>query len=160
MSKHLTHDLTYDAALDEVAAMLRDPAFREEVCERTGMLRHEVTIENRGEVVEVTIDQVQASQGLPSFATKFVGKEIRIRQEETWTSPDRADLHVTIPGKPGEMAGSIGLVETETGTIERVDAEITVRIPMVAGKIEKLISDMLVKALTTENQVGREYLSR
>lgn len=160
MSRHLTHDLTYDAPPDAVAAMLRDAAFREEVCESTGMLRHEVRVEERNGVTEVTIDQVRASQGLPSFATKIVGHEIRILQQETWTSRDHADLRVTIPGKPGEMAGSISLIETAGGTTERVDAEVAVRIPLVAGKIEKLIADLLLEALKAENAVGRQYLAR
>ena len=38
--------------------------------------------------MEVTIDQVQAADGIPSFAKKFVGDEINIVQAETWASPD------------------------------------------------------------------------
>ena len=41
---------------------------------------------------------------MPSFAKKFVGDEIKIVQRETWTSATAADLHVSIPGKPGEHA--------------------------------------------------------
>ena len=38
--------------------------------------------------------------------------------------------------------------------------EITVNIPLVGGKIEKLIGDMLRKALRKEEKVARDYLSR
>jgi hypothetical protein len=37
---------------------------------------------------------------------------------------------------------------------------IKVGIPLVGGKIEDLISGLLLKALKAENKVGREYLAR
>src|SRR6478736_6372471 len=91
VTKKLSHDLTYDAPADAVAAMLADPAFREEVCDYQGVLRRDVT---------------------------------------------------------GER------------TTHEVRFDIKVSIPLVAGKIEGLISDMLLKALKAENKVGRDYLSR
>ena len=36
---------------------------------------------------------------------------------------------------------------------------IKVNIPLVGGKIESLIADLLRKALKSENVVGRDYLS-
>ena len=38
--------------------------------------------------------------------------------------------------------------------------EIKVGIPLVGGKIESLIADLLPKALKAENNVGRDYLAR
>jgi hypothetical protein len=160
MAKRLVHELTYDAPLAAVAEMLADPAFREEVCEKQGVLSHKVTIEPAGSGMEVTIDQVRPGLGLPSFAKKFVGEEINIVQQESWTSQEVADVRVTIPGKPGDMVGTARLVESGGGTTETVDLTIKVNIPLVGGKIEGLISDLLLKALKTENVVGRDYLSR
>ncbi len=45
-------------------------------------------------------------------------------------------------------------------TTETVDVEIKVNIPLVGGKIESLIADMLRKALRAEGEAGRDYLSR
>jgi hypothetical protein len=160
MAKNLTHELTYDAPADAVAAMLADPAFREEVCEYQGVLRHSVSIERSGDGMEVLIDQVQAAHGIPSFASKFVGDEINIVQRETWASMDQSRIKVTIPGKPGEMAGSGRLDDSGGSTIQVVSLDIKVGIPLVGGKIEGLISDLLLKALKAENKVGRDYLSR
>ena len=82
MSKRVVKELQYDASLDDVSAMLDDPAFREQVLADQQVLRSSVDI--TGDVV--TVEQVQAAEGLPSFATKFVGDEITIIQRETWTS--------------------------------------------------------------------------
>jgi Protein of unknown function (DUF2505) len=153
-------ELAYDAPPAAVHAMLTDAAFREETCARMKVLHASATVEESGDATVVTIDQVQPAHGLPSFATRLVGDEIRIVQEETWTSERHADVHVSIPGKPGEMVGTAALVETDGGTVETVDLEIRVRIPLVAGRIESLVADMLRKALRTEHETGRDYLSR
>ena len=160
MTKRLVHELTYDAEMSDVAAMLADPAFREEVCDHQGVLRHLVSVEADDTGTEVTIDQVQAAHGIPSFARKFVGDEINIVQEETRTTPDEGVIRVTIPGKPGEISGTARLTESGGVTTEKVDLSIKVNIPLVGGKIEGLISDLLLKALRAENHVGRDYLSR
>jgi hypothetical protein len=160
MAKRVLTELRYDAPAKEVHAMLTTAAFREEVCERMKVLRGEAEVVEDPAGTRVTIDQVQAAAGLPSFATKLVGDEIRIVQRETWTSPTHADVEVTIPGKPGEMTGTVELVETDGTTVETVDLEVRVRIPLVGGKIEGLVADMLTKALRTENETGRDYLSR
>ena len=155
MGKRVVKELTYDASLEEVSAMLTDPAFRERVLERMRVVRGSVTVEDG----VVTIDQVQASSGLPSFATKLVGEEIRIVQVEAWRTREHADVEVTIPGKPGEMAGTATLAEAGGRTTERVDLEVTVRLPLVGGKIEGLVADMLGKALDTEHRTGVEWLA-
>jgi hypothetical protein len=160
MAKRITHDLTYDAPLPDVAAMLADPAFRKEVCDYQRVLRSEVDVTGSGEGMRVRIEQVQAAKGLPSFATRIVGDEITIVQSEVWTSDDHGDIVVEIPGKPGEMSGTATLRESGGVTTETVDLTVKVSIPLVGGKIEGLISDLLLKALKAENTVGRDYLAR
>ncbi len=160
MAKRITHEMSYDATLAEVAAMLGDADFRRAVSDRQGVIRAEVDVTPRGEGKHVRIEQVQTAQGIPSFAKKFVGEEIHIVQEEEWGSPDAADVTVTIPGKPGDMAGTARLVESGSGTVETVDLTVRVSIPLVGGKIEGLIADLLLKALRTEEKVGKEWLAR
>jgi hypothetical protein len=156
MATTVHEELAYDAPLDAVSAMLADPAFREQVLERQRVLRGDVSVDGG----TVRIEQVQSARGIPAFATKFVGDEITIVQEEEWATPDRAAITVTIPGKPGDMTGSAMLAEAGAGTVETVDLTIRVGIPLVGGKIEKLIADILAKALRKEHEVGVEWLAR
>ncbi len=160
MSKRLVHELVYDAPADKVAAMLADPAFREEVCASQRVIRQEISIEKVGDTMHVTIDQWQPTSGVPSFAKKFVGEETNIVQKEIWSSPLLADLHLTIPGKPGDMTGTAKIVEKDGVTTETVTLDIKVGIPLIAGKLEGLLADLLLKALKAENQAGRDYLAR
>ncbi|WP_193612118.1 DUF2505 domain-containing protein [Nocardioides lijunqiniae] len=160
MSRQVTHRLTYDAPPERVAAMLRDADFRREVCAAIGMTRAEVSVSEDGENAEIVLDQWQPTAGLPSFAKKFVGEETNIVQAESWTGPTQGDIVVTIPGKPGDMTGTAVLTEHAGVTTEAVTMTIKVGIPLVGGKIEKMIGEMLLAALETENRLGRDYLSR
>jgi hypothetical protein len=153
------HEMTYDAALVEVSAMLDDPAYRNEVIAAQGGVGT-FEIETVGDLTTAVVDQEQPADGLPSYATRLVGSQINIVQREQWSSAEYAELLVTIPGKPGRVFGSITLVEDGGTTTETIEAEITVHIPLVGGKIEKLIGDMLRKALREEERVARAYLSR
>jgi hypothetical protein len=154
MSTRLHHELTYDAAPAAVSEMMRDAAFRERVCTALKVVRATVTAKDD----VVTIEQTQASKSVPSFAKKFVGEEITIVQTETWKSPMAADVTVAIPGKPGEARGTTVLAETGDGTTVTVILDIKVGLPLVGGKIEGLIRDLLLKALQRENTTGRTWL--
>jgi hypothetical protein len=156
MSTKLTKQLTYDAPAEAVAAMLDDQSFREEVLERQKVKRGSVVVD--GDLV--TIEQVRSGHDLPSFARTFVGDEILIVQKETWTSPTSADIHLLIPGKPGEALGTLVLTESGATTTELVDLDLTVRIPLVGGKIEALVAGLFSEALDIEHRVGVEWLSR
>lgn len=159
MSKRLVHELVYDAPASEVAAMLADPAFRKAVCDHQGVVRSDVSVQTAGAGTEVVVERVHSADQVPSFARKIVGDEITIVQTETWTTPERADISMTIPGKPGEIDGRATLVESGGTTTETVELTIKVSIPLVGGKLEGLISDLLLAALKAENRVGREYLT-
>ena len=156
---HFHQELEYDASPAEVYAMLADPAFREAVCEAGDSVRHDVSITSQGAGMSVSVDQVQPAAGIPSFARKIVGDEIEILQREEWSSETDASLDVSIPHKPGHLKGTITLREQGTGTVETVDAEVKVHIPMLGGKLEKLISDMLGSALRSEHRVGKAWLA-
>jgi hypothetical protein len=158
--RKITEELRYDGAtLEQVHEMLADPKFREQVCEYQQVLRHTVQVQAAGAGVTVKIDQVQHAEGIPGFARKFVSDEIHIVQSEEWTSPEKGNIHVTIPGKPGEMTGTAMLTEDPEGTTETVNMTIKVHIPLVGGKIEGLIGDMLRKALRAERKVGVDWLA-
>jgi hypothetical protein len=159
MATRLSYDLTYDASLIEVGEMLMDAAFREQVCDAQLALRKTVSVGQDGGGMKVVVDMVQAAQGIPGFARKFVGDEIRLVQTEWWSDIETARVEVVIPGKPGQMNGTVTVRESGGTTTETVQMEIRVGIPLVGGKIESLISDLLRKALRVENAVGRQYLT-
>lgn len=159
MSKRLTHELTYDAPLAEVAAMLRDPVFRDKVCERQRVLSHDVTVTAEGDAADINVERLQAVEGVPAFATKVVGDQITIVHREVWKDLTTGDYTVGIPGKPGHISGTVTLTETGGLTVETVDLEVTVNIPLIGGKLENVVVDLLKSALRTEHEVGVRHLA-
>ena len=160
MATRLVHTMEYDAPAIEVAAMLSDPEFRQEVCRNQRATSYSVEIEGNGDAKAVRIEMAQPTDKVPSFAKKFVGETTTIVQTETWASPLKAEIIVGIPGKPGEMRGTAVLVEADGVTTETVDLEIKVKIPLVAGKIEELLAKLLGSALRAEERTGKAWLAR
>ena len=154
-----SHQMRYDAAPDDVAVMLADPAFRTKVCEAMRAVRKDVSINGAGQGMKVVVDQTQPADGIPSFAKKFVGDEIRIVQREQWKDATSASLVVEIPGKPGDLNGGIDLATDGAGTVETVSGDLKVKIPMVGGKLEEMIAGLLSSALRAEERVGRAWLA-
>ncbi len=158
--KKVQQVLRYDGAtIAQVREMLDTAAFREAVCDFQQVLRKEVSITVDGGTTSVRIDQYQGTERVPSFAKKLVGHEIHILQTEEWHAADRADVHLEIPGKPGRMHGTAVLAETDGGVTETVDLTIEVNIPLIGGKIEGFIGELLGKALRAEQKVGRDWLA-
>ena len=44
-------------------------------------------------------------------------------------------------------------------TTETVDLQITVKIPLVAGKVEELLAKLLGSAMRAEERTGKEWLA-
>jgi hypothetical protein len=153
------HEMTYDAAPAEVHAMLADPVFREKVCAAMHASRHDVSIDHSGAGMRVVVDQTQPARGIPSFAQKFLGDQIQIVQREVWANESSASLALEIPGKPGGMKGDIDLAADGDKTVETVAGDIKVKIPMIGGKLEGLIGDLLGHALRAEERVARGWLT-
>lgn len=158
--KRVQEKLRYDGAtVDQVYAMLVTPQFREAVCDYQRVVRHEVTVNEVGETASVTIDQDHSTDRLPGFAKKIVGDRINIVQSEVWTGGAHGNITVTVPGKPGEMTGTATLVADGGAVVENVDMTVKVNLPLIGGKVEGLIADMLLKALRAEHHVGQEWLA-
>lgn len=152
------HAATYDAAPAEVFAMLSDPAFREKVARAQDVVSVEVTVTPQGEGCVVEIDQVQNTAGLPSIAKKIAGETTRALVRENWTSPTQGTVEITAPGKPTKAAGSVTVSADGAGSRHVTDLEVTVKVPLVGGKLENLMADNIRQGMEVEQTVGRAWL--
>lgn len=153
--KRVRAELVYPGTdVEQLFALLHDAAFREAVLDYQGVLRRQATVEGS----RVLLDYAHGVDRVPSFAKKFVGEEIPIRQEEDWQGA-AAEVRVTIPGKPGEMTGTRRLEQRGEDAVEVADMAVKVSIPLVGGKIEELIAGLLNRAMHAENKVGVKWLA-
>ena len=160
MSKTISQRLTYpDATVAQVVAMLCDAEFREAVASYQQAVRSSAEVSGIGAGSTARVEIVHGTDSVPSFARKFVGDEIPIVQQETWTTDTHADIVVTIPGKPGDMTGTYDVAQVGEDVIETVQLTVKVNIPFVGGKLEDLIAGLLSKAYRAENKVGLQWLA-
>ncbi len=157
--KRVNHTLTYPGTtVDAVFAMLGDPTYRKAVADYQHVQDFACDISPAGDGMEVRLEQAHGTDRIPSFARKLVGDEIRFVQEESWSSSSAADIHVTIPGKPGDMTGGATLSQSGDDVVEHVELAVKVSIPIVGGKVEGLVADFVGKAFAAENKVGVKWL--
>ena len=157
--KRVNHTLSYPGTtVDDVYAMLADPAYRKAVGDYQRVIDFACEITPSGGGMTVRLEQAHSTERIPSFAQRLVGQEIRFVQEETWSSPAGADIDVTIPGKPGDMTGSTSLTQSGDDVVQQIELAVKVSIPLVGGKVEDLIAGFVVKAFDAENEVGVKWL--
>jgi hypothetical protein len=152
-------EIQFDGPVEQVRAMLLDPEFRNQVALATDGRPAESRVEDTPEGPK-SVNEVRPSlEELPAFTRPIVGVGLVIHQEEHWTSPDRAELSVRSPGRPGHIIGTITLTPTDGGTLQTTDAEITVKVPLVGGRVETLMGKILGNVLKVQGRLGNEWLA-
>lgn len=154
----IRHELMYAASPAEVYEMRADPEFRARVCEAMDTVRHQVAVDDGEGAFTISVDMVQHTKGMPSFAKKFVGEETRVIQTERWASVEAGRIEVEIPGKPGHIRGTLSIAETAEGSVYCFDGEAKINIPLIGGKIEGLIQKLFVEGMDTEQRVAAGWL--
>lgn len=164
MPRRFEHRASFSAPARTVYTTLVDSAFLTERLRALGgkgaaLVDHSST----GDQVVFRLRQGLDAQRLPGAVRAILKGDLVVEREERWQRDGdgyASTSRVTISGVPGEINGRARLGDRSDGGSElATTAEARVGIPLVGGKIEGLIADMLLKALKTENVVGRDYLS-
>lgn len=153
------HELRYDASPGEVFEMLADPAFREAACAAQDVISADVSIDRTGNGFTLTIDQEQKTDDLPSFARTFAGDSTRAIQREVWEDSTGGTLRIEAPGKPSEVKGTITLRAEGSGTVEIVELDLRIKVPLIGGKLEKLLAERIAAGMDAEHEVGTRWLA-
>jgi uncharacterized protein YndB with AHSA1/START domain len=153
------HELTYDASPAEVFEMLADPAFREAVCAAQDVISADVSLERTGAGFSLTIDQEQRTDDLPSFARAFAGTSTRAVQHEVWEDSTGGTLHIEAPGTPSEVKGTVTVRPEGSGTREIVELDLKIKVPLLGGKLEKLLAEKVSAGMDAEHGVGVAWLA-
>ena len=152
------HELFYDAPPDRVFAMLADPEFRKAACAAMEVISADVQLERDGEGFTLVVDQQQNTKDLPGFARTFAGESTQAIQREVWAGATTGDLSIESPGKPASASGTIRLEQDGSGTREVVELEIKVKVPLIGGKLEKLMAEKVAAGMDVERTIGVAWL--
>ncbi len=165
---HVADEIRYPADPQTVFEMLCDREFQERKCRATGALEYSVDVVRHGDgSATITTRRTMPTDSFPDFVRSFVGESVQLVEVDTW-QPAADDgtragtLSVEIAGTPVQMSASLLLApeggERRPGTVQHVDGELKVKVPLVGGKIEKAAEPAIRMAIRTEARVGQDWL--
>lgn len=151
-----SHENRYDASATDVFAMLMDPNFREKAAQAVGAFSSHATVDGN----RLEIHEEQPVSGVPGFAKKFVGDSNKVIHREEWDAPGKSgSITIETPGKPVSIKGRVTLSESGGQTIHAYDLYVTATVPLIGGKLEKLVADLTKQGLDKEHAVGVAWLA-
>ena len=154
----LRQELAYDAPPADVLAMMGDPLFWEKVGQANDVISWTPTVGTDGGATRVVIDEQQRTAGVPSFAKKIVGDSTRVIITQVWRGQE-ASYEIQTPGKPTHVTGTAAVAANGTGSTLTYDLEVKASVPLIGGKLEKLVVDLTREGFEKEQRVGAAWLA-
>lgn len=154
------HDYATDPA--ELVRLWSDPEFLAAVGRRFGGVG-EAEVNRVGAEVEVVTRRQLPLDKIPSFVRRFIA-DGTLQQTDVWPAePEagtRSDGAWRVEGKmPATMSGTQTVEPTDDGCRVEVRGSVDVSAPLVAGKIEDLISREIVKLIGVQQAFAAEWLA-
>ena len=159
-----THRAEYPATADEVWAVMSTQDFQDAKCEATTTGDWSSEVSRTGDKTRFTSERVLPTDDLPDIARSFVGSTLTVAEIQTWGPPAAdgtrtADLQVHIKGAPMTLKGTVRLSPNGSGSIQAIEGELKVSVPLIGGKLEKAASGPLAMAAQTETDLLRQRVS-
>jgi hypothetical protein len=143
MPTTVTASAFYPVSPDEVAALLRDPSWLEERHGAIGELDIRVVVEPVGDGSRVVLTRRKEME-LPAVVKKVFGRSSQLRDDITWSRDSEGwayDQRITIEGSPAEIVGRGAVKREGGGCRHEVRLEVSVKIPVVGGAVERFVAD-------------------
>lgn len=163
MATSLEHRSTFAAPADEVYRTLVDKAFLTERLNDIGgknaaLLDHA----GSGDRVSFRMRQGVDAAKLPGAVRSILNGDLVVEREERW-QPDGGAYagasRVTITGVPGEIQGRSRIAAAGAGTALVITAQVKVSIPLIGGKLEKVVAEQVGKLLAAEAEYAEKWLA-
>lgn len=150
----LHRDYSFDAACEDVYALLTDEAFQRERIADTGVdPTASVTHDSGGDVVTITLHL--PTTGVPSRLKTFVGDQLTVTDERHWGAAEadgarRGNLSVRVAEVPVTMRGTVTLVPEGEGCVLSIDGDLRCSIPIVGRVVETQLAEGLSGVVDAE----------
>jgi Protein of unknown function (DUF2505) len=107
--------------------------------------------------VIIVLHQAVPSDSLPSFIRSLRPEGLTIRRTESWTSSG-ASVHAVVDGVPGTITAAMRLAPDPAGCVLSAELTAEVSLPLIGGKVEKVIIDNVTKLIASEHQFTLDWL--
>ncbi len=97
-------------------------------------------------------------EGAPGFLTRLLPKDGRVVQTDEWAPDDGSGVRsgtwrVELAGVPARLGGTLRLEPDSTGSAYVVAGETKVSVPLVGGRAESFVADMVSRLGAAEGQL-------
>ena len=163
MAHQLTHRTTAEFPADQVYAVMVDPDCLKARLERLGgpgaaLLSHHVDANGARYELRHGVD----ANVVPPMVRSLVSGDLVIERVETLVpaGPGRYNgtVSVRIPGTPASADGALRLADVVGGSEFVVDASVTVKVPLIGGKIESMVAEQIEGLLAQETGFTLDWL--
>jgi hypothetical protein len=94
--------------------------------------------------------------GVPGFLERFLPKDGRVVETFDWTGSTgdetrRGTWRADIPGAPARLGGTLLLEPTPGGSRYTIAGDVKVSVPLIGGRAEKFIAEMVGKLADKEH---------
>ncbi len=153
------------SAVAEVVDVLTSEAWVERKAARFGdgstVVRREV-LPGGGVVLAVARE---LPDGAPGFLTRLLPKDGRVVQTDEWAPDDGSGTRtgtwrVELAGAPARLGGTLRVAPDGAGSTYVVAGETKVSVPLVGGRAESFIADMVARLGRTEGELLRSVLAQ
>lgn len=111
-----------------------------------------------------SVRRTGSTSRLPGFAQKLVGDRLTLVQEQFWdrrAEPYQGGLDLHVEGMPGHVRTRLTLRDNGDGTSTlQARGEIQAGIPLLGGRIEKMLSSHAQEAFEKSVEAIRGYLAQ
>ena len=150
------HELAYDAPPERVFAMLADPEFRQAACAAQEVVSADVRLDRRAATGSAW-SSTRCSAPPTCRRSRGPSPVRRPRRSSARCGPARpgGNLSIEAPGKPTSCERHASRSSRDgAGTREVVELEIKVKVPLIGGKLEKLMAEKVAAGMDAEHTVG------
>jgi hypothetical protein len=158
MTSRLEIQHRYPESPERMRQVLTDPGYLQDKLRAVGGTGAElVSREETDHCVTVVLRQTVPATALPSFVRSVLPGDLVIRRIETWTGLG-GSVQSVVDGAPGRITGEMRLAPDPDGSLLLLQLEAKVSLPLVGGKVERVITDNVSKLMDAEYAFTMQWL--
>jgi hypothetical protein len=159
MPSRFEHRASFPAPVDTVYSILVDEAFlaarlRDIGGKGAALLNHITTDDGAAYKLRQGVD----ANRLPSAVKSILNGDLIVEREEQWRGHESSG-RATISGVPAEIRSRGRLTRQGESAELLVSAEVKVSIPLIGGKIEKIVAEQVTRLLAAEAEYAEKWLA-
>lgn len=154
---------TFPKNTDAVLKMFCDPAYHEALQKALGATGYrQLEHSDDGTRFHIKISyEVKSEVPLPGFAKKILGETTSVTQTERWDrSTRKGEVIVEPKGLPAKIRCATSLAESGGSATKTFDWDVTVKIPLIGGKIEDLVVGDIKRKDPVDAAASRKLLEK